>query len=258
MQHSDIDIRGCKLHLRRGGHGEPLLFLHGAQGLAGDEPGLEALAANFDVIAPDHPGFGRSDLSDAVDDIGDMAFFYLDLLDVLKLDRIHVVGQCIGGWLAVEMAIRSTERIESLVLVNSAGLRVKGAPRGDMFICSQDDLLKLLFAGKGAADWLKSWHASPDIEDIYERNRAAAARYSWSPRLCNPKLDRWLHRIDVPTHIIWGAEDRVIPSRYATAFRDRIAGATVATLPDCAHMLHLEQPQAFAGEVSQFIRRAAP
>jgi pimeloyl-ACP methyl ester carboxylesterase len=135
---------------------------------------------------------------------------------------------------------------------------VKGAPRGDMFICSQDDLLKLLFAGNGAADWLKYWHASPDIEDIYERNRAAAARYSWSPRLCNPKLDRWLHRIDVPTHIIWGGEDRVIPPRYASAFEERIAGATVATLPDCAHMLHLEQPQAFAGEVSQFIRRAAP
>jgi pimeloyl-ACP methyl ester carboxylesterase len=257
LQHSEVDVRGCKLHLRRGGQGEPLLFLHGAQGLNGDEPGLEALAANFDVIAPDHPGFGQSDLSDAVDDIGDLAFFYLDLLDVLELDHIHIVGQCIGGWLAVEMAIRSTERIKSLVLVNSAGLRVKGVPRADMFVCSEDELLKLLFAGKGAADWLQSWRASPDMEDIYDRNRAAAARYSWSPRLCNPKLDRWLHRIDVPTHIIWGKDDRIIPPAYASAFKDLIVGATVATLPDCAHLPHIEQPQAFAREVSQFIRRAA-
>jgi pimeloyl-ACP methyl ester carboxylesterase len=258
LQHSDIDIRGCKLHLRRGGQGEPLLFLHGAQGLGANEPGLEALAASFDVIAPDHPGFGRSEISEAVDNIADLALFYLGLIDVLKLDRVHVVGQCIGGWLALEMAIRSTEHMKSLVLVNSAGLRVKGVQRGDMFISSQDDLLKLLFAGKGAADWLKSWQASPDTEDIYERNRAAAARYSWSPRLCNPKLDHWLHRIDVPTHIIWGKEDRVIPLAYASALKDLIAGATVATLPDCAHMLHVEQPQAFASEVSQFIRRAAP
>ena len=162
MQHSDIDVRGCKVHVRRGGKGEPLLFLHGAQGLSGDEPGLEALTANFDVIAPDHPGFGQSDLCEAVDDVGDLAFFYLDLLDALKLDRVHVVGQCIGGWIAVEMAIRSTARIASLVLVNSAGLRVKGVPRADMFVCSEDELLKLLFAGNGAKAWLQSWRATTD------------------------------------------------------------------------------------------------
>ena len=257
MQHTEVDVRGCKLHLRRGGRGEPLLFLHGAQGLNGHEPGIEALTANFDVIAPDHPGFGQSDLSEAVDDVGDLAFFYLDLLDILKLDRVHIVGQCIGGWLAVEIAIRSTERISSLVLVNSAGLRVKDVPRADMFVCSESELLKLLFAGKGAAAWLQSWRATPDLADIYDRNRAAAARYSWSPRLCNPKLDRWLHRIDVPTHIIWGRDDRVIPPAYAAAFKERIVDATVTTLPDCAHMPHIEQPQAFANEVSQFIRRAA-
>ncbi len=189
--------------------------------------------------------------------MGDLALFYLDLLDALKLDRVHIVGQCIGGWLALEIAIRNTGRIKSLVLVNSAGLRVKGVPRADMFACSESDLLKLLFAAEGGAEWLASWRASPDLEDIYDRNRAAAARYSWSPRLCNPKLDRWLHRIDVPTHIIWGEDDRVIPPAYASALKNLIAGATVATLPDCAHMPHIEQPQAFAGEISRFIRRAA-
>jgi pimeloyl-ACP methyl ester carboxylesterase len=256
LQHIEVDVRACKLHLRRAGQGDALLFLHGAQGLNGHEPGIKALTANFDVIAPDHPGFGQSDLSDVVDDIGDLAYFYLDLLNVLDLDRVHVVGQCIGGWLAIEMAIRTTERIDSLVLVNSAGLRVKDVPRADMFVCSEDELLKLLFSGKGAADWLRSWRATPDMEDIYDRNRAAAARYSWSPRLCNPKLDRWLHRIDVPTHIIWGKDDRIIPPAYASAFKDLIGGATVAMLPDCAHLPHIEQPQAFAREIFQFIRSA--
>ncbi len=256
MQHSEIDVRGCKLHVHRGGRGEPLLFLHGTQGLNGDEPGIEALSANFDVIAPDHPGFGKSDLAAVVDDIGDLALFYLDLLDALALDKVHVVGQCIGGWLALEIAIRNTHRIKSLVLVNSAGIRVKGVPRADMFMCSEDDLLKLLFADNGGAEWLQSWRATPDLEDIYDRNRAAAARYSWSPRLCNPKLDRWLHRIDVPTHIVWGSEDRLIPRAYATALQDHITGATLATIPDCAHMPHIEQPQAFAGEISKFIRSA--
>ena len=169
-------MRGCKINIRRMGQGEPLLFLHGAQGLNGEEPGLDALAKHFDVIAPDHPGFGRSEDSELVDDVSDLALFYLDLLDTLKLDRVHVVGQCIGGWLALEMAVTSSARFKSLVLVNSAGIRIKGVPRADMFLCSEDDLLKLLFAGDGAADWLKRWRATPELEDIYDRNRAAAAK----------------------------------------------------------------------------------
>ena len=251
-----LDLRGCKLNVRRMGKGEPLLFLHGAQGLSGQEPGLEALALEFDVITPDHPGFGRSETSDIVDDVADLALFYLDLIDTLDLDAVHLVGQCIGGWVALEMAIRSTERIKSLVPVGSAGLRIKGVPRADMFVCSEDDLMKLLFAN-GGTDWLKSWRATPDMEDIYDRNRAAAAKYSWSPRLCNPKLEHWLHRIDVPTHIVWGAQDRVIPPAYAAAFKDKIAGSSVAMLADCAHLPHIEQPQAFASAVTGFIRRAA-
>ena len=262
MSDTIIDMRGCKLNVRRAGQGEPLLFLHGAQGLMhggqnGGEPGLAALAQNFDVIAPDHPGFGHSADSELIDDAGDLAFFYLDLLDALEIDSVHVVGQCIGGWIALEMAIRTAERIKSLVLVNSAGIRVKGVPRADMFVCSQDELMKMLFAGKGADEWLASWRATPDVEDIYDRNRAAAAKYSWSPRLFNPKLERWLHRIDIPTHIIWGKDDRVIPPAYADALRELIADASVTMLPGCAHLPHIEQPQAFASEVTQFIRRAA-
>lgn len=254
MSETTIDLHGCKLHIQRAGQGEPLLFLHGAQGLSGQEPGLEALALEYQVITPDHPGFGRSAASDIVDDVADLALFYLDLIDTLGLGKVHLVGHCIGGWVALEMAIRSTQRIKSLVLVDAAGIRVKGVPRADMFVCSEDDLLKLLFANGGGAAWLKAWRATPDLEDIYDRNRAAAAKFSWSPRLCNPKLEHWLHRVDVPTRIVWGAQDRVIPPAYAAALKDKIRGASVATLPDCAHLPHIEQPQAFANEVAQFIR----
>ena len=252
-----IDVRGCKLHLRRAGRGEPLLFLHGAQGLNGREPGLEALAKSFDVIAPDHPGFGRSDNSELIDDASDLALFYLDLLDTLKLDRVHVVGQCIGGWVALEMAIRTTERLE----IAGAGFE-RGHPREGRAARRHVRLLggraaQAPVRRHGCGGMAASWRATPDLEDIYDRNRAAAAKYSWSPRLCNPKLERWLHRIDVPTHIIWGQDDQVIPPAYAAALKESIAGATATTLPDCAHLPHIEQPQAFADEVSQFIRRAA-
>jgi pimeloyl-ACP methyl ester carboxylesterase len=254
---SHIDVRGCRLRIQRDGRGEPLLFLHGAQGLAGWEPVLVSLAERFDVIAPDHPGFGRSDIADGVDDIGDLSLFYFDALKTLNLSRVHVVGHCLGGWIAMEMAIRNAAPLKTLTLVASAGLRLEGVPRADMFICNRDELVQLLFAGNDAAAWKQAWQAGPEWEDIYDRNRAAAARFSWQPRLCNPKLSRWLHRIDIPTHIVWGENDKVIPPAYAAALKDRIGGATMTLVPACGHLPHAEQPAQVAGITTQFIQGAA-
>lgn len=256
-QNGEIAVTGAKLRVQRDGRGEPLLFLHGAQGLAGWEPALAALAENFDVIAPDHPGYGRSAPADGVDDMADLALLYLDVIESLAVPRLHVVGHCIGGWLAMEIAIRSAQRLASLTLVDSAGLRLPGVPRADMFICTRDELAQLLFAGGGAEAWRQSWFSAPEQEEIYDRNRFATAKYAWQPRLCNPKLARWLHRIDVPTHIVWGEQDRVLPPAYGDALKERIAGATLTTMKACGHLPQVERPAEFAGLVSEFIRRTA-
>lgn len=153
LNESFFELRGCKLWLRRGGAGQPLLFLHGAHGFAGMQPALDALAKNFDVLAPDLPGFGRSDAPDWIDDVPDLAFFLLDLVTALDVKRVNLVGHSIGGWAALEMAIRSTERLKSLTLVDSAGIRLEGVPRADMFMASPDELLALLFFGEGGAAW---------------------------------------------------------------------------------------------------------
>jgi len=253
---SEIDIRGCKLFLRRAGKGPSLLFLHGAQGLSGWLPAFEELAARFDVLVPDHPGFGRSDNPDWIDDVPDLAYFYLDVLAALDLGAVHLVGQSLGGWIALEMAVRSTQRIKSLTLADSAGIRVKGVPRADMFICGQEELAQLLFAGDGATAWLAEWSA-PERAEVYDRNRFAAAKFTWQPRLFNPKLEKWLHRIDVPTHILWGDEDKVIPPPYAAVLQEKIAGARMTMLPRCGHLPHLERPDLFAREVARFIETVA-
>src|SRR6187551_1603924 len=103
-----IEINGCKVSLRRGGSGVPLLYLHGTDGLAEWPAMLDTLAERFDVIAPDHPGFGASDVPPWIDDVSDVAYLYLDAIEKLGLSRLHVVGQSLGGWIALEMA-RSEE-----------------------------------------------------------------------------------------------------------------------------------------------------
>jgi pimeloyl-ACP methyl ester carboxylesterase len=253
---SFVEVRGAKIWMRRGGKGEPVLFLHGAQGFAGSGPALELLAARFDVLAPDLPGFGHSDAPDWIDDVPDLAFFLLDALAALDLRAVNLVGQSIGGWAAMEMAIRSTARMKSLTLVGAAGIRVEGAPRTDMFMVTQDELAALLFAGDGGTKWNAELQSTPELHDIFDRNRFAAAKLSWQPRLFNPKLAKWLHRIDRPTHIIWGEQDKIIPPPYAAALKGLIPGASLRMVPNAGHLLHVERPDIFADETARFIARA--
>ncbi len=253
-----VDVRGVKLNMRRGGTGATLLFLHGPQGFAGSDAAVERLAQRFDVLAPDHPGYGKSDSPDWLDDVADLSFFYLDLLDALWLGKVVLVGHSLGGWIALEMAVRSTQRIRGLALAAPAGIRIVGVPRADMFIVSPDELARLLFAGDGSAAWAAAQQATPELQEIFYKNRFAAAKLCWQPRLYDPKLEKWLHRIDRPTRLIWGEEDKIIPPAYGPRLAELIQGASVATIPRAGHLLHVEAPQLFADEVARFVAGLAP
>src|SRR5262245_6575109 len=108
---STVAVNGCNIALMRGGSGPPLLILHGASGAGAWLSFMVALAEKFDVIVPEHPGFGASDTPDWLDTIHDLAYFYLDVLDQLGLDDVHLVGVSLGGWLAAEIAVRHNSRL---------------------------------------------------------------------------------------------------------------------------------------------------
>ena len=151
-----IDINGCKLSFVRAGKGAPLLYLHGTDGLAEWPAILDTLAERFDVIVPDHPGFGASEAPAWIDDVSDVAYCYLDAIEALGLSDIHVVGQSLGGWIALEMAVRSTYRLRSLTLISAAGIHVKGVPKADIFMIDPEEHARLAYAdpkkGAEAAD----------------------------------------------------------------------------------------------------------
>src|SRR5215208_8427119 len=101
-----VTVAGAAVRLFRGGPegAEPLVFLHGAGGHTGWMPFLDELAGQFEVFAPEHPGFGQSDDPPWLDEVADLAYFHLDLLAGLGLDRVHLIGTSLGGWVAAEMA----------------------------------------------------------------------------------------------------------------------------------------------------------
>ena len=138
-------ITGCNIRFMRGGKGEPLLFLHGASGASRWLPFMEKLSEKYEVIVPEHPGFGASGDPEWLDNISDLAFFYLDVMDHLGIDRINLVGTSIGGWLAAEVAIRNATRLASLTVVAPAGIRVKGHRKGDVFMWNAEQTARNLF-----------------------------------------------------------------------------------------------------------------
>ena len=104
-----LRISECAVNVMRGGKGPPLLFLHGAGGAGVWLPFMAALSEHYDVIVPDHPGFGRSDTPEWLDALSDLAYFYLDFIEALDLDHVHLIGNSLGGWIAAEIAVRNTQ-----------------------------------------------------------------------------------------------------------------------------------------------------
>jgi pimeloyl-ACP methyl ester carboxylesterase len=258
MSHTESfeTVAGCRIRILRKGAGAPLLFLHGASGVSGWLPFMEALSQHHDLIVPEHPGFGASDTPGWLDGIGDLAYFYLDLIAQMGLSGVHLMGSSLGGWIAAEMAIRDPRAMRSLTLISPAGIQVKGVQRGDIFMWSPAQTAQNLFHDPDLAARVPL--PSTDAEMMQAlKNRETTARLGWNPRLHNPDLPKWLHRVAVPTLIVWGDDDRVLPAAYGPAFRDLIPGAELTILPECGHLPHVEKTAAFTATALPFLQRAA-
>jgi pimeloyl-ACP methyl ester carboxylesterase len=251
-----LAVNGATISYLRGGSGTPLLFLHGSGGIDAWLPWMDALAAKHDLIVPDHPGWGRSDTPEWFDNIHDLAYFYLDFIEALGLDHVHIVGNSIGGWIACEMAVRSTKHIATLTLVDPAGLRVIGVQRFDIFLASHEAHTRALFFDQTYADKRLAAPLEGDQLDRHLKNRYASARVGWQPRLYDPHLAKWLHRIDVPTLVLWGEHDHIFPVAMLDEFVRLIPGSTGTVFPKCGHLPHIECTTAFADTVNGFIAGA--
>lgn len=254
---SNETIAGCSTRFMRGGSGAPLLWLHGANGAAHWLPFMEALSERFDVIVPEHPGFGGSQMPDWLDNIGDLAFFYLDVIDHFGLEGVNLVGQSIGGWIALELAVRNDTRLSSLIVNAAPGIRREGLRKADIFLWSPEETVRNLFHDQSFAEQaLASAPTTDEGQMVVLKNRLTTAKLAWQPRLYNPHLDKWLHRIRAPTLVLWGDEDKVIPPGYGPVLADLIPGARSETFGACGHLPHVEKADDYVARLSSFIEES--
>ncbi len=252
-----IMIAGARIRMWRGGSGPPLLFLHGAGGHPGWRPFMETLSRRFEIVVPEHPGFGGSDDPAWLDEIADLAYFHLDLIAALGLDRVHLMGTSLGGWVAAEMAVRNTAPLASLTLVGAVGITAGGKAIPDIFRMPDDENLRRYYADPEQAVRRLADLAKAD-QSVIAKNRATVARLAYRPRFHNPGLAKWLHRIDVPTLLLWGEKDGLVPPAFGEAYRGLIPGARLVILPEAGHAPYEEQADAFIAAFVEFAAASTP
>ncbi len=219
------------------------------------QPYVGLLAQQRRILAPSHPGFGKSALPDWLDSVDDIAHLYLELMDRLGLDAVDVVGCSIGGWIAAEIATKVPERIRKLVLVGAVGVKV-GPPDKldipDIFAMPPEQFTKLLFHDpeKNKTDVAKM---SDEQVLIMLRNRETMALIAWEPWMHNPKLKHRLHRAAMPALFLRGESDGIVSRDYMESYARLLPNARTATIAKAGHAPQVEQPEQFAAQVLAFL-----
>jgi len=250
-----MTVEGCKVVVQRGGSGEPMLYLHGAGVVNMVQPFMELLGENFDLIVPQHPGFGESEMPEWLEGMADMALFYQSFIQHLGLTNIHLVGTSIGGWLAASIAVRGTQNIKTLTLAAPGGLDDPDIPKGEPFKWSAVETLRnVIYDQKIAEAIIAKLPPDPDKNPVTIKNRKTSKILAGADRR-DPVLQKWLHVIKVPTHIIWGDHDNLMPVAYAPVFQKRIEGSTLEIFPECGHLPYTEKPQDYARSITDHVRK---
>jgi pimeloyl-ACP methyl ester carboxylesterase len=249
--HYDLDAR------RRGARGETILFLHGEDGAADHEAFLAALATRAIVLAPTLPGYDLSPVPQWLDDMQDLAMFLRDWLRDQDVRRVHLVGHSLGGWLAAELATLDATRLASLTLVAPGGLRHPSARMYDIFMNAPPDVARMSVHEAELGERLARACDDPATTDTRLQNRFMTARLGWQPRFYSARLEKWLARVTLPTQLVWGADDRILPRAFASGFETRLSGSRTHILPSCGHHPPLEQPQELASLILNFAEEHA-
>jgi pimeloyl-ACP methyl ester carboxylesterase len=274
-----LDLHEDRIAYRDTGQGPALLLIHG---MAGSSATWEAitprLAKNYRVIAPDLLGHGKSAKPRGDYSLGAFAVWLRDLLDELEVERATVIGQSLGGGIAMQFAYQHRDYCERLALIGSGGLGPDLSPMLRILSAPGTELVLPLVAPQGVltlgnklGSWLTSagiqapragqmWQAYSSLSD--SQTRQAFLRTLRSVVDHRGQAVSALNKLhlttDLPTVLIWGDHDRIIPVAHAYAAHDALMGSRLEVLEGVGHFPHVESPTAVADILESFIASTTP
>ena len=237
---------------------DPLVLLHGL-GASADRwlRVVPALSKSYRLLIPDIIGAGYSDKPTVEYTIEFFVEFLQDFLEQIGIKRMNLIGSSFGGYLAAEFAIRFTARVNKLVLAAPAGIMRSSTRVLDQYIMAalyptHDNALRafkeMAFDPKVVSD--------DTVKDFVNRMRLPNSKYAFMSTLLgirdSPRLLPRLGRISSPTLIIWGLDDKMIPSNYAREL-ESISDSKLILMDDCGHTPYVEKPNEFSDIVLKFL-----
>ena len=252
-----LTLAGSRVQVVKGGSGEPLLLLHDEMGHHTWLRYHEALARRHTLFIPSHPGYGTSEHLEWIRSVRDMAGWYLDALDDLGLAGVNVVGLSLGGWLAAEMAAMCPRQFKRLVLVGPPGILPPSGEVYDMFLSTAREYMTDAVLDPDATpefDRVCPDDPTPEQVEAWEVARQQSSLLAWKPYMYDPALPHLLRRArTVPTMIVWGKQDPIVPLSVGEAYREAIPGSRLEVLEGCGHRPDLERPEKLVRLVEGFL-----
>ena len=251
-----VRVAGAQLAMVKGGSGKPLLILHDELGYPGWMTWNETLGHEREFFIPLQPGFGKTPKLEWVRTYRDLAGFYSQVLRELKLDPVDVIGYSAGGFIAAEMVAADPRIFSRMVLVGPMGIKPTEGEIMDIFPITMRTHLRATVADPhGTPEFLKLYggEMTPEQFEAFEDARAESARIGWEPYMHNPALPYLLRGTKVPTLLVWGTKDRVVPRGCIDEYKKAIPGAQVATIEGAGHRPEIENSSEFVKIVSRFL-----
>lgn len=249
---TDIEVGGVASQLATAGpkDGAPILYLHSERGIAQEMDFIAALGTKGQVFAPVHPGYSQ-DAPGYFSRPDDLAYFHLEAMDRLGLERCTIVAAGLGSWVALELLTKANKAANSAFLVAPVGLKFSGrydTEMVDIFAHTAEEVEALAFENPALR---RDNFGAMDEADLtaVARAREATARYAWLPYMHNPSLMHRLHRIKLPVTLIWGADDRINPSVNAASYNAALPLARTEMLSGLGHFPHIEAPETVAAKI---------
>jgi pimeloyl-ACP methyl ester carboxylesterase len=251
-----MEVGGVEVAYRRQGEGEPVLYLHGAGFTRIWPPFHEHLSESVDLIAPEHPGYGETEMPDWLAGFDDLVIHYDEFAEKLGLEEFHLVGYSLGGWIAAEFAVFYPRRLKSLTLITPAGLRVPGHPVRDLVAMMPEELWDTIFNDKTQME--RYLPAADDMDEVVHAFGEATtlARLAWNPQY-DIKLEHRLERVKCPALVIKAEDDRLVPGEIGDRYAELLPDARVETVDGTGHALVLERPEECAGLIASFVSEAS-
>ena len=243
-----VRINGIDTVLLEAGSGPPLVFLHGAGTVTGFDF-AQGWVKKFRVIIPYHPGFGPSADDPQVTEIHDYVLHYVELFDQLGLPKVRLVGQSMGGFISTKLAVEHGHRIERLVLACPIGLPVPAEHSTVNFLATPPQELPALLAHDPQTVIRHLPPSEPSAAFIAERTKEAVTAgrvLGDGTATFDVKLPRYLHRVTMPTLLVWGKQDRLTPTPQHRTWAKALPKATVLLFDNAGHLVLDEAPAAVA------------